>query len=335
MVGFKRSEVVPPDGDGQIRGGVVVAPGGERCAFVRMLADHGHELWVADVDGGNALRLVPADGDRVIYAPLWSPDGAQLAFGIGARRSPGIERVAWCSSKEAVAELASARAMAFAWLPSSDGLLLADPVEGALIERPLRGVARVVSALDDDGDPHFPPRIAVNADGTRVALSMRRVSEDVTEVWLVDRSEPGQPSVEMLTEVPGSSVRVVASWSPDGRSIAMHIVHLEMERSVLIGVVDLAGEGEIWLEHDLIDKADGMLWTPSGNGLVLYRAKRREGPYSAAGPAELVLFEVATQHTKPLSEAGSVQGALQFIAPQTLAVASAKAAQLFEFDAPL
>lgn len=55
----------------------VVSPDGQKVAWVTR-ADGGFDIIVADLDGGNALRITQDTGDN--EDPTWSPDGRYLVF---------------------------------------------------------------------------------------------------------------------------------------------------------------------------------------------------------------------------------------------------------------
>jgi Tol biopolymer transport system component len=59
------------------------SPDGQRVAFVRARGT-GRGLWVMDADGGNPVRLVAAQADDDIRAPVWAPDGSSIVYSQGA-----------------------------------------------------------------------------------------------------------------------------------------------------------------------------------------------------------------------------------------------------------
>lgn len=82
-------------------------------------------VWLVDTDGG-AARPVTADGMRA-HSPRWSPNGEHLAF-LGSRDNAGPDQVHILSHAmgEARALTCGPASVAdVAWLPSSDGLIVA------------------------------------------------------------------------------------------------------------------------------------------------------------------------------------------------------------------
>lgn len=55
-----------------------VSPAGDRIAF-RVYADEGSQIWVADLDGGDSLKVAGVPGWN-LESPSWSPDGRRIVF---------------------------------------------------------------------------------------------------------------------------------------------------------------------------------------------------------------------------------------------------------------
>ena len=178
-------------------------------------------------------------------------------------------------------------------------------------------LARIVHDRDDH-DPHFPPHIAV---GPKTAFTCRSVARNVTEVWVDDAR---------LTEIPGSAVHPCPFWSPDGRTLGLHLVHLEQEKSALLIVPDLKGGGEILYESDLVDLPEPGAWSPSGRSIAFLRTKAPKHEFTKTGDAQPVLLNVATGEFCPLTDPGEVSGRPRFLDDRRLSVGPAR----FEFDAP-
>jgi Tol biopolymer transport system component len=55
------------------------SPDGRRVAFESERSGDGHDIWLADADGTNAVQLTRGPG-LIQGSPRWSPDGARIAF---------------------------------------------------------------------------------------------------------------------------------------------------------------------------------------------------------------------------------------------------------------
>ncbi len=69
--------------DGALTG--ALSPDGQRIAFLRGgpdWGDFGSEIWTANSDGSNPVRVVPASTNSAVGALAWSPDGSHLAYAL-------------------------------------------------------------------------------------------------------------------------------------------------------------------------------------------------------------------------------------------------------------
>jgi hypothetical protein len=153
----------------------------------------------------------------------------------------------------------------------------------------------------DDGDPHFESRAAASPEGPRWAFTTRRVREGRTSVWV---------DGELLTQVPGTAVHVAPSWSADGRTLALWIVHLEEERSALVLIPDLRGEGEVVYRSDKIDLPEAPAWSPSGRSLAILRTRTPRHEFTKSGDPEAILLDAASGEYYPVCLPGEASGPL-------------------------
>ena len=58
--------------------GLSLAPDGKRVAY-HLAAGSGYQIWTADVEGKNRVRVAAKDG-HIYFGPMWSPDGKWLAY---------------------------------------------------------------------------------------------------------------------------------------------------------------------------------------------------------------------------------------------------------------
>jgi len=61
-----------------------ISPDGRRIAFESERSGETHDIWVADIDGSNAVQLTRGPG-QLQGTPRWSPDGQRIAFDSQAR----------------------------------------------------------------------------------------------------------------------------------------------------------------------------------------------------------------------------------------------------------
>ena len=113
-------------------------------------------------------------------------------------------------------------------------------------------------------------------------------------MWALERDAPGGP--KLVTQIPGSQAHVFPFWSPKGGTLGIFIVHLELDRSALIAVPHLDGEGEVLHESELVDGAEAPAWSPSGATIVFQRAEQ-------GGARRLAALSVAARTAWPITEA--------------------------------
>lgn len=217
----------------------------------------------------------------------------------------------------------------YAWMPDGKALVAAD-----FGDRKIRrfaadpGSAEPVDIADlkDDGDPLLAPWIAPSPDGRRVAYTSRRVADQVTEI-LLDGA--------VLTQIPGSAVQPAPFWSADGRSLGVHLVHLEQEKSAILIVPNLEGGGELLYASELIDQPGPGAWSPSGRSIAFFRTKTPKHEFTKTGEPQLVILDVASGELWPLTQPGQASGRPRFLDDRRLLVDGGRSAHLFEFSAPL
>lgn len=294
---------------------VRVAPDGHRIAYVL----GGEEAGIYVGGAGEAgERWASVEPGWQIEELLWSPSGTHVAYlACKDELLETMRLVRWCARPvpkprfaDALPFLAPpgaparsperpppepATGSAFAWTPRGRSLLVASSADGTIRRVPVaEGEAETIADLRDDGNARFPPRLAVSPDGKRVAWSCRRIDERLCEVWALERDAPGGP--KLVTQIPGSQAHVFPFWSPKGGTLGIFIVHLELDRSALIAVPHLEGEGEVLHESALVDGAEAPAWSPSGATIVFQRAER-------GGSHRLVALSVAARTAWPLAQA--------------------------------
>lgn len=333
---LSRDRIQPKGPGGAPVSMVRVAPraGGDRVACV---VPAGPEAGLYVWEPAGARRIVPLE-DFTIEDLQWSPDGEHLAYLRGGGPPGSVGDVGW-ASRLAPGELGRTSAASFAWTPKSNALIVADPFDKALVRKPIAGSERqVLAPLPDDFDPQNAPKIALSFDGSLIAATCRRASEDVSEVWIVERKDSGGVDRRALTQIPGASAIVRPLWAPRTNTIALYIVHLEQEKSAIVAVPRLEGEGIILYESDFIEPAERPAWSPTGRTIALFGVEKPRHEFTKAGPPRLVLVTNIAQERPtvvPVTEPDEMCGGLTFLDERRIAVDGGEAAHVLTFSDPV
>ncbi len=156
------------------------SPDGTRLAFTRRNGgDDG--LWVADMDGGNAMRLSPPAGN--VWAISWSPDSRAIAFASATGGPPSI----WTSPVGGGEAARLLDWVAWGQRYSPDGsqcaiLAFKDTRTGVWLMPTAGGEPTPMTTdLTEWGTP-----IRWSPDGTRVAMAMFVGAGQVVSVKIID-----------------------------------------------------------------------------------------------------------------------------------------------------
>ncbi len=305
---------------------ITLSPDGKRLAYSRPRgAEPGlYTAFTAGLDAAGAppLRVVAYERGESATNLAFSPDGAHVAY-LASGGPPGSEpRVGWANAGKP-GELGRQPGLAFAWTPKGASLVVADTARGELVRRGLSsGPPQSLAKLEDDGDPTFAPHLAISPDGYKIAATCRRVEDGKSEVWIVARHDDGLRA-ELLTEVPGAGAVIRPFWSPKGGTVAMLIVHLEQQKSALIAVPKLEGEGVVLHENELLDLAVTPAWAPTGTSIAFFRVDDPAHAFTKSGPPRLVLLDVRDPEAPvetPLTKPGELAGQPHFLDDGRLAI---------------
>jgi Tol biopolymer transport system component len=181
-----------------------ISPDGKWIAFVNMRENA--NIYRMPIDGGQSTQLTFTSG----FAPAWSPDGTQIAFGsteggknrVWTVRADGLSRRALNKtilSDNYQLTWAPGRRILYQ-VPSADNFKILDPVTGEE-EFLLKG-----GFLGWIFNPRYSP------DGTIVAVWWNRKVRSEIGIYLISLKDR---SVKALTK---GDIRPV-SWSPDGNTV--------------------------------------------------------------------------------------------------------------------
>lgn len=313
---------------------VRLAPDGRRLAFV--LRDGEAGIYLDDLETG-PVRVARCQGWQAEEL-AWSPDGEHLAWVVGGpprgRRVIGWTRTHGAAREAEPDGAARAPGFAFCWSVRGSGLFIADLERGVVVSQPVAGDAlpKVLARIADDGDDPFPPRLAASPDGRALAFTSRRARTGSGEVWIVAQDDE-RPAARQLTEIPGEAMHLVPFWSPRGATLGVLLVHLDRDRSGIVIVPGLEGEGELLYKNRLIDPAECPAWSPDGRRIAFMHTPRPRSDLSASGPSQLALLDPSTRALTMLSEPGAIEGTPRWHDAATLVVDGRDAAHIFTPEA--
>jgi len=184
-------------------GGLRLSPDGRNLA-VTVDSRDGGELWVYPVDGRPAYPLAP---DINATHPVWSPDGARIAFGSGPQRQRGLDWVPADGSGLSPNPVSSTLGWTLPGSWSRDGkeLIVDRPFRGVFVV-PLEGEREARLVVETKQLSEGAPRLSPNGS----LLAYVSAATGRREIWV--RPYPGS----------GAPVRVTANggadpvWSRDG-----------------------------------------------------------------------------------------------------------------------
>ncbi len=202
----------------------VWSPNGTRIAFVSLNEDYKNTIHVMGADGSDARIVAPSVVARMDSPPVWSPDGRSIAF----FSSRGLVRP--CSDR-------SIRSWAL-YIAGADG---SEPREiGLALEstRPAWSLdsQRVTFSRLSKTDCHIAELQTVALDGSEldsILLYPRSYFQSnlAGPLWDTSSSPNGSEILmgTLIIKEDGSAFRTlpmrngIASWSPDGSRIAVHV----------------------------------------------------------------------------------------------------------------
>ncbi|MBZ0281860.1 MAG: hypothetical protein K8L97_14060 [Anaerolineae bacterium] len=212
-----------------------------------------YAIYVMDADGANVRLLV----NNVPYktTPVWSPDGAWIAYTTDEDESHGRAE-AICvvyiirpdgSDQRELATAGRCEEASLNWSPDSQSLVFVGDadIHTVSVETPI-----AINLTPDDGEDYAPEW---SPDGTQIVFVSNRDDDYEIYVMNADGTEPFR-----LTNQPGSDFG--PSWIPNGQRI---VYVTDVEHAGNIMVVDVDGDNQRALTDDDVVKYS---WRVSPDG---------------------------------------------------------------------
>jgi dipeptidyl aminopeptidase/acylaminoacyl peptidase len=251
-------------------GGIDLSPDGTEVAFAWNRTG-AYELYSAPLAGDRIIQLTESDTRSV--SPRWSPDGTQIAF---TRDDAGTERMAiWIVDRDGAHErklTADDDAMHrdIAWSPDGRSIACVANIGGKrfsiqLIDTATGARRGLTDGAYEDAKPSFSP------DGARILFeSWRTGSRIEADLYLMPAG--GGDAVRLDTRGAKSGDSQLASWSPDGRTIAFTSSARGRRE---IALVDLDGTTAARLRYLTENPFDEQhpVWRPDARGVVYLQDK--------------------------------------------------------------
>lgn len=297
---------------------------GDSPDLCRLSPDHtflamtlGKDLYIAFTDDPDSPdRIASFDGHLADLA--WSADAQHLACTITSGPPPGDVRIAAISPSGGPPRFLPG--MSFVFAGRSSTLLIADPASQRLYLHDLQlDTAHTLAPLEDDGDPHFPPALSISPDARRLVFTARRVNDGVTRVHLAHH-DGRQWHASLLTEIPGTALRVLPFWSADSASLALYIIDLQQHHTAIIAVPPGDDtQGQILYTSDSLDAAITPAAHPEGRLIAMVRA-HPQPDHPTLVENRLVLLDPLEHAVAPIGQDSQIIGQLHWLDARTLLV---------------
>lgn len=196
-------------------------------------------IWVSNIDGSGARQIAAPTGTFEYTAPIWSPDGQQIAF--RSNEFGGKTYVVGLDGTPPVELVAGSKPNRVSWSPDQTRLLYtSDRREGTTLRRGIFvydiAAGTETTVIVAEGVIFSTP--AWSPDGTRITYIRWDSSAELQEIFVSNAD--GSDAINLT---PGQAYAYDPQFSPDGTQIAYN--HYDSEaKTYSLALLTLDGSAE-------------------------------------------------------------------------------------------
>ncbi len=213
------------------------------------------KLWAVAPDG-RSLGRIYGRGDEVGFDPVWSPDGARLAFR-GQVSDNNASTVVLSDLSADPLSLPAGPGSAITWSPDSTHAAFDESipdnggnVRNRIVIAGMDGGTRALLG-NDAGHESMP---TWSPDGSRLAFIRQNDGTPAADLWV---AQPDGSGLTRLLGGDGFSSEMPA-WSPDGKTVALARFNVTSGEESAIWIVGADGQGA----RPLIPGGARVMWIP-------------------------------------------------------------------------
>lgn len=246
--------------------GQVTPPTGDladtKLVFAREVADTIYDIFVRDSDGTETNLTNDMTADQ--REPVWSPDGAQIAFSSDASGNTDIWVMDFDATTGAASNLQQLTVDAGsdavpAWPPLGTGIVFHSTRTGNfdIFTVTVPGGVETQVTFDAASDiwPGWSP------DGTQIVYSSTRGVGGAEDLFIVPAAGPDTAPIQVTAT---SDEEIKAAWSPDGTQLAFSLHPSGGTWDLYLIGVDGTGLAPLTVANSPINHENNPSWSPDG-----------------------------------------------------------------------